>query len=306
MRARALLCGLALAACARSNASILADLERDASGRSGAALADRRFPVEGPAHAVRLPMEEGRLPIVIGAANGVALPLIVDTGTSHLWLSGPAARRVKMRLLPGEEREVTSPGYAERAQLGVVDRLDLGALRFGRGAALVSLREQRSFWYHNLPGPDFGILGTSVLGHFRVTFDFARREVRLAPHGRDATGRALLAPVAIGGTTRWFLVDSGAAHLFLEPWLARDLGLISTRRAARHGTKAERAEDQVVTMVRLPEVTIAGRRFEDVRAGVVHTFDGDRQIGGLLGLAGFGPLVWTVDFGSRELAVGDA
>jgi len=304
-RARRWTCGLlllALASCARSNASILADLERDASG---AALADRPLPVASGSGAT-LPMEEGRLPVVLGAANGVRLPLIVDTGTSHLWLSGPAARGARMRLSDGEAREVTSPGYAERAHVGVVDRLDLGALRFGRGAALVSLREQPSFWYHNLPGPEYGILGTSVLGHFRVTFDFARREIRLRAHGRETPGRPLLAPVTVGGRQRWFLVDSGAAHLFLEPWLARELGLISTRRAARHGTKAERAEDQVITMVRVSEVTIAGRRFEDVRAGVVHTFDGEREIGGLLGFAGFGKLVWTVDFGTRELLVEDA
>ncbi len=293
---------LALAACARSNASILADLERDDSAE---ALAERPFPLASGS-GTTLPMEEGRLPVVLGAPNGVRMPLVVDTGTSHLWLSGPAARDARLRLSGGGARTVVSPGYAEQARLGVIDRLDLGALRFGRGAALVSLREQPSFWYHHLPGPGYGILGTSVLGHFRVTFDFARREIRLRAHGLATGGRALLAPVTIGGRERWFLVDSGAAHLFLEPWLARDLGLISTRRAARHGTKADRAEDKVVTIVRVPEVTIAGRRFEDVRAGVVHTFDGEQEIGGLLGFAGFGRLVWTVDFGTRELLVEDA
>ncbi len=91
------------------------------------------------------------------------------------------------------------------------------------------------------------------------------------------------------GTPYSFLVDSGANHLALEPWVTRELGLKGRR-------------------VLLETVEVAGRTFKNTRARVLATFgnvkdkDGKRPAG-LLGLAGFGDLVWTLDYGRKHLTV---
>ena len=102
------------------------------------------------------------------------------------------------------------------------------------------------------------------------------------------------------------MVDSGATAVFLEPWAALELDLISTERAKRHETRARAAADALHSRFTLDRVAVAGRAFRDVDAAAVNTFgtlasgQGFRP-GGLLGLKGFGDLVWTLDYGTRTL-----
>jgi hypothetical protein len=102
------------------------------------------------------------------------------------------------------------------------------------------------------------------------------------------------------------MVDSGATAVFLEPWAALELDLISPERAKRHETRAKEASDALHSRFTLDSVAVTGRVFRDVDAAAVNTFgerrapDGVRP-GGLLGLKRFGDLVWTLDYGTRTL-----
>jgi len=300
VRRPALVAILLLGACARSNEDLLRDLERPEDPRTNAVLSQDAVPIAGEARATTLPMR-GRLPTVDGTVNGVEMPLVIDTGSSHVRLAGPAARDARVVVPRRDAVRMLSPGRDVPHRLAVFESLGLGKLRFGPGVATIALRE----------GADRrgGIVGCSVLSHFRVTFDFQNDELRLEPHGRPGYTEPLWTKVAVNGRTYWLMIDSGATRVMLEPWAARELDLISEERAARH--LAGKASDETValyTRVRLETVEVAGRRFREVAGGVVYTF-GDEpsregiRPGGLLGLKIFGRLAWTLDFGAKRLTV---
>jgi len=101
------------------------------------------------------------------------------------------------------------------------------------------------------------------------------------------------------------LVDSGATTVFLEPWAAQELDLITADEAARHGRRARTLADALFTRVTLDRVEVAGHAFAGIDAAVVDTFgpivSPDFRPGGLLGLRGLGDLVWTLDYGTQTL-----
>jgi predicted aspartyl protease len=236
--------------------------------------------------------------------NGVEAPLLLDTGTSQVFLSAPLARDADLYLPPSETVDAFTPGFAVPLRAGAFDTLSLGGASFGAGVALVGVREAGATKAYG------GILGMSVLSHFRVTFDFRAREVRLEPHGQEGYSDPLLAPVELNGRPYMLMVDSGASRVFLEPWAARELGLLSEAREEDHARKATDPDDAHFTWVKVASVKLAGRTFEKVEAAVVNTFEGmasddGHRPAGLLGLAGFGELRWTVDFAQREIRVHD-
>jgi hypothetical protein len=300
---------LVLAACARSNQGLLDELERRARAEpdpEALALLDgkeHRVPLVREPRTISLPLGSGSMPTVTGRVNGVEIPLVLDTGSSIPMLSGPAARAARLYVPPADPVRMMSPGFDARYRLGVFDTLSLGELEFGQGVASVPLREASS------SRGAYGIVGCSVLGHFRVTFDFKARRVHLEPHRRPSTHRPLFTDVRIGGRSFLMLIDSGATRVFLEPWAARELGLISEADASRHAQKSEsfRGGRRRATL-RLETLEVGGRTFRDVRAGVVHTFGEERsdrgvRPGGLLGLAGLGEHSWTLDFAAKTLTV---
>ncbi|NUN52619.1 MAG: membrane protein insertase YidC [Planctomycetaceae bacterium] len=83
----------------------------------------------------------------------------------------------------------------------------------------------------------FAVVGCSVLSHFAVTFDFRKREVRLRPTGKPGYTENLMTTVRVNGKPLWLMVDSGATKVFLEPWAALDLDLITEARAKRHDAR---------------------------------------------------------------------
>ncbi|MHC4957580.1 MAG: aspartyl protease family protein [Planctomycetota bacterium] len=296
----ALLLTLLLAGCAQSNAAYVAELEQLAIDRpdpgADRLLKGRPGPVTqagGPTR-ITLPLRPDRVPTVIGRINGVEMPLMLDSGASLVSLSGPAARAARVYLPPGREQRAISPGFDARYRMGVFDSIEVGPASFGRGVAAIPLKDRF--------GGRYAIVGCTVLGGFDVTFDFAGRQVTLVRRPGAASG-PFFADVKIQGTTYRLLVDSGATRIFLEPWAARELGLISKREEKEHEGKSQTFRAGRVTRVRLEKIEVAGRVFEHVAAGVVHTF-GDQtknRAAGLLGLAGLGKLVWTLDFSAQKI-----
>jgi predicted aspartyl protease len=291
---------LLLAACARSNAALLEELEgAPGDPRLDAVLdrPDQPVPALGEVRAVTLPMR-GRLPTVEGRLNGVEIPMLLDTGTNYVSLSGAAARAARVHVPDRPAVEVIAPGYDLPHRLAVFETLELGGLAFGPGAATVPLREGR-------PG---AIVGCSVLSRFAVTFDYRKDEVRLVPHGKPGYTNGLVTPVEVNGRSYWMLVDSGAARVVLEPWAALELGLVTPEEAAHHGTKAGEEREARRTKLRLKHVRVSGREFRDVDGLVAQTFGEERsesglRCGGLLGLKPFGRLAWTLDYGAKRLTV---
>jgi len=304
---------LLVAACARSNDRVIEELEHAAAASQdpvAEALLDRA-PRAVPPHdprRVTIPMINHRLPAVYGKINGHALPLILDSGASLVSVNGAAARATALYLPARAPVRMVSPGFDAAYRIGAFRSLSLGSLEFGRGIATVPTRESRTRDPgHGLDGV-YGIVGCSVLSHFRVTFDFVRNEVRLEPHGGPGDTGTLFTPVVIGKKRYWMLVDSGATRVFLDPWAALEQGLIDAGEAALHEEKAAMFGGGRITPIHVPALEVAGRRFENVRGGVVNTFSGRKvregfRPAGLLGLAGLGKLEWTLDFGARRIRV---
>ena len=301
MRAPRLLFLLLAVACAQSNQKELDQLTRDSAARRDP-VADRlirdesdEVEIKGRPVPITLPFVADRLPTVRGRVNGVEMPLILDTGASICSLSGGAARAAGLYLPAGRESRTISPGYDARFRVGAFSSLRLGPQEFGHGVVLVPLRDR--------VGGRYGIVGCSILGQYRVTFDFKRREARLVPTGR--TGKPLFVRVHINGRPCTMLVDSGATRTFLEPRVGLELGLITERDMERHRSKTDTFRSGKVTQVRLKTVKVAGKTFEDVSAGVVLTFGDRHKADGLLGLVGFGKLSWTLDFSARTIRLND-
>jgi hypothetical protein len=303
-----------IAACVQPNAVTLRELEERSRARPRPDLdrvADHAgaVPIDGRGYPATLPLLPCRVPAVEGRVNDVEMPLILDTGASHVALTGPAARAAALYVPERDPVQMVSPGYATEHRLCVFESLRLGPTLLGPGAATVSTGESAGRTWIGLNTPSFAIVGGTILSHFRITFDFHQKQVRLAPHGKAATPLALWVPVEIHGRRYHLLVDSGATRPILEPWVAVELGLLTEDEARRHQVKAARETDANYTRLTLESITVAGRTFRNVRAASVLTF-GDQPIegekaGGLLGLVGFGRLVWTIDYGTREIEIED-
>jgi Aspartyl protease len=302
---------LVLAGCAYSNAGILEELEARARSAPSPAL-DRVIEREElpalalPARAIALPMLKAKVPAVMGRINGVEMPLVLDTGTSAVVLPAEAARDAGLYLPPGEPAAVVGPGHTGTNRLGAFATIEIGGNRLGAGVALVPLDDRPGRWM-DLGTERYAIVGCTVLSHFRVTFDFRKGEVRLAPTGLPGSASPLFTEVLVNGKPLLLLVDSGATTVFLEPWAARDLDLISEERAKRHEKRATSLSGALFTHFTLDRVEVAGQAFRDVEAAAVDTFGpwpskGFRP-GGLLGLKGLGDLVWTLDYGTRTLRI---
>jgi hypothetical protein len=272
---------LLIAACVQPNAVTLRELEdrsRTTPRPDLDEVVDRAGPVPlvGRGYTATLPMVECRVPAVNGRVNDVEMPCVLDTGASHVALTGPAARAAALYVPEREPVQMVSPGYATSHRLCVFESLKLGPTVLAPGAATVSLGESAGRTWIGLNTPTYAIVGGSVLSHFRITFDFARREVRLAPHGRSASPLALWVPVEIHGRRYHLLVDSGATRPILEPWVAVELGLLSEEQARRHEVKAAAESKTRYSRLTLESLTVADRTFRNVRAASVRTF-GDHR-----------------------------
>jgi predicted aspartyl protease len=297
---------LLLAGCAYSNDAILLDLEaREPVPALDAAIDDGgAAPPAGALREVTLPMVEGKVPAVRGRLNGVEMPFVLDTGTSVVVVTAEAARDARIYLPKRAPELIGGPGHVSTDRLCAFASLDLGPNRFGAGVATVPVNQRPGRWM-DLGTESYAIVGCSVLSHFAVTFDFAKREVRFRPTGRPGTTSTLFTSIDVNGKPFMLMVDSGATAVFLEPWAARELDLISKEREERHETRASEAAGALHSRFTLESVAVHGRVFRDVDGAAVNTFAGREMAGfrpaGLLGLKGFGDLVWTLDYGTRTL-----
>lgn len=297
-----------LAGCAYSNQAILEEIEtREAMPALEAAIDHGgAAPALGPLRETVLPMIPGRVPAVLGRLNGVEMPFALDTGTSVVTATAEAAREARLYLPARPTEAVGGPGHVSTNRLCAFASLELGPNRFGPGVATVPVDQEPHRWM-GLGTDRHAIVGCSVLSHFAVTFDFRRKEVRLRPTGLPGYTENLMTTVVVNGKPFWLMVDSGATKVFLEPWAALELGLITEKRADRHDARGASLSDALFTPFTLDSVAFPPRVFRDVAGAVVKTFgwrgEGGARPAGLLGLAGFGDLVWTLDYGTKTLVL---
>ena len=303
---------LLLAACAQSNKKILKDLGRQATAEPKPAyealLAEPLAPVPLAAPPVRasLPMVRGRVPTVMGRVNGVEMPIVLDTGTTHVMISGEGARLARVYLPEDEPVTIVSPGYTSSHRVCVFDSIELGGNRFGAGVATIPIEKRKTPQWTHLSSRTYAIVGCAILSYFRVTFDFRQRQVRLVPHGRKASTELIHAPVEINGRRFNMLVDSGATNVVIEPWAALDLGLITSEQARWHRREAKNEHEVAYSYLDLETLRVEDQTFGDVAVVSTQTFgreptDDGHVIAGLLALRAFGRRVWTVDYGRRRL-----
>ena len=310
---RLALTALVLAACVRHNDALIRDLESSSEPQPelDAVLDDPFRPValrDGPVSA-EFDFSEHDLPFLEGRLNGARVGILLDTGSTAVSLTGPAADAGRVYLPRRGAVSVVTPGDESPHRLAAFESLAIGPFAFGSGAAAVAQRESSSRTARGWIGSRYAIVGSTVLSHFRVTIDFGRSTVRLERHGQAPRPGTLLARVQLGEIRTWMLVDSGATRLGLEPWAAHELGLIDSVELERFAKRAGATGGGRRKTVRVDRMTVAGREFRRVRATVLNTFGkrkhGGRRVAGLLGLAGLGKLVWTLDYATRDLDVSD-
>ncbi|MFQ5844674.1 MAG: aspartyl protease family protein [Planctomycetota bacterium] len=313
--ALSLLLGLAGCARHRTSAEIIRRLqERAAEERRpeldrvalGGAVA---VPFQRVPRKLVLPMQDAKLPAVAARIDGRDAVVILDTGAGGLLLGAAWAREAETYVPPGDPVPVVTPGGLRRSYRGAVEILELDGFPFGPARVLISAERRFRSGPAGRRLPFDGAVGCAVLAHFRAVFDFERREVRLFPHAKPGGAALLFARCHINDRSFLLLVDSGADEIHLEPSAAQSLGLIGEPEARRL-----HEEGGLGPKVLLESLRVAGRAFNNLHARVSPTFDGlDREatpdvkgpVGGLLGLAALGPLVWTLDFQRKTLSVRD-
>ncbi len=262
-------------------------------------------PALGPLRERTLDLQPGLLPVVAASVNGRPCRALLDTGTSMMAMDAEFGEQAGLYLDLQKKIGAIHPGRTLELRLGAAEEIELGGMRFGPAVTGLPSTEEGAASMFGPKRRYAAIVGNSVLSHFRVRFDFRRRVVRLTPHGRDSPGRGVLLVRAQAGKHEVrLLVDSGAHGLFLNPETAVRLGLLD--RATPQVGRARRLAR------RLPLLTVANRRFYNVPVSVITLVHDDvpkhivaefAQPDGLLGLSGFGPLVWTIDYGSRKISV---
>ena len=264
--------------------------------------------LSGGRAAFTLPMESRRLPSVRGKLNGVDARFLVDTGASHVTLSAPLAKKAHAYVPPSEPTSAVAPGHRTRIYPAAARGLEIGPLRVPVLQAVV--REEQVYTESLFSSRALydGVLGAALLSLYRVVFDFKKREIRFVPHDGPGRTDVLFVPVRINGRSYHLLVDSGAAGLYIEPWVALELDLLNADEAKQLRKDADSLTKVRMTRVEVERLEVDERLFEDIGATVIRTFGPietktGRKPAGLLGIAGFGELVWTVAYDRMALKV---
>jgi len=308
-RPRAAALALLLAACTSpDNRPLLDELEQAAARAPDAELDTRiknALPYQPTVAGTRvvLPMLPGKVPIVQGSINGVDMPFLLDTGTSHVVVSGAAARKCELYLPPGKTVALVTPGYDARFRVGAPRTLSIGGTTLAGGIAAVPELESQLPQRLGVRSARHATVGAAVLSNYRVTFDFGDREVTLDPHEGEAFASVLWSEVEINGEKCMMLIDTGANGVFIEPSFARRLGLIDADEEERHQEKAASAGRARFTAVKVDSLKIGPHSFGGVRAHVVNLDDGTNSGSGMLGIAALGPHRWVVDYGRQRLVL---
>lgn len=306
---RALILVFLCACAAPDNTAIIAELESDAVEKPRPALRARTLdpapyrPI-GTLRSAIMPMLAGKVPIVLARINGVEMPCILDTGTTHIVMSGAAARACRLHIPRAPAIQLLTPGYTARFRMGAPETVEFAGNTFSGGVALVSERGSDLAQRLGVKGEVHATIGTAVLSNFLVTFDFKTREIELVPSAAAPFAGVMWTDVEINGIKKLMLIDSGATGLFLEPAFAFQLGLITKRKRDRLNTKGESFLQARFGAVKLNRVAFGPRVFTNVAAHVVKVADDDSR-GGLLGIAGLGKHRWTLDYAQRRLLLSE-
>ncbi|MBI3950271.1 MAG: aspartyl protease family protein [Acidobacteria bacterium] len=194
--------------------------------------------VEGPkALTVPFEMQNSRPYVRIKVNGGELLSFVVDTGASITVMAEPVADRLSIRpMARGGRARAVGGGGTFPIVYGLVNQIEIGDIKIYNVPIYIrQLHHFRPQEGDNYLVPD-GFLGLSVLSNFRVTLDYARRqlllenenasgaapfeaapaEVSVVPF-RTTNGGLVSAEARLGGEETFnFLVDSGASSTVLS------------------------------------------------------------------------------------------
>lgn len=155
-----------------------------------------------PASEVTIPVQIiSNLPIMVGRVNGSpSLNVILDTGAALSVVSPETA--AKAGLKSGTPIAADGFGHGSDQTLRLVDA---AALTWGLNDASMRLSsEQVAVLPIDYIGAQIGhqidaLFGSNVFQHFRVTLDYARKNVRFAPFDEPCTPGTVAIPIEIAG-----------------------------------------------------------------------------------------------------------
>lgn len=268
--------------------------------------------MDAGAHSTTVPMriEDGKTLIWASINHHPAMPFLVDTG-GHAILTTAAAAALNLKQV-GSGQSGGSGGGTVALRYAHVAALRIGAATLPQQNFLV-IDYPRSFSYRG-PGkePLAGILGLEIFEHFRVTLNYGKGSVTLAPvgaRGERPSGRATalyfdddmpLADAAIDGHTGLFGIDTGnsgaviAYHSFLQR-----TGLIGLYRKGRLVKGSGTGGSNTALIVRVRALQFGGEVFRNVRAAFTDMTSGSFSSWTEAGDIGYGqisPFAVTFDF----------
>lgn len=96
-----------------------------------------------------------------GTINGKRVLFVVDTGASHVALSGAEARRIGLRYSRGQRVTISTASRTEIGYEVVLDSVSLGGIVFSNVRAIITRGEM----------PRYPLLGMTFLQHLRIIQD---------------------------------------------------------------------------------------------------------------------------------------
>jgi hypothetical protein len=183
-------------------------------------------------------IDQSALPIVRARLNGTsAQRLVLDVGFNDFVLDTLLVDGSGLKLASqGESKEIEYYGKKESVPVAVLERLDVGDLRFNFVRTLLIEGEDGT----GMGGiRSYGRIGRDLLEPLRLTVHYPRRLLLLepSPEGEvpdggalfQAAGRFLLVPVAIswegGSETVPFVLDAGTSNTVVDSKWAIERGI---------------------------------------------------------------------------------
>jgi len=224
------------------------------------------------ASAEPLIVDNGRL-FIQARINGVATEALLDSGAETSLFDPVLA--AKAHFGPGEK--VKMKGSGGEQDVLVVGNVKIEALGRTIPSAEVVVLDMTDLSTRLIKRPTKAIVGREVFDAGPVRIDLANRDVRALAEGEAPKGVQLpltaqngieAVPVTVGQTPAQAVVDFGnGTSVMIGKELVARLGLKTAGKVKGGGIGGEVERDVVV----LPELTLAGKTFRDVRAGVDET-----------------------------------